>query len=109
MNYTQKFLGHSLNFLKEEARSRIYLVLELKSSYTYIDGRHHYKLPNGKYHRLDGPACYGKGIDEYYIAGKKYLVSDFWKKMKNTKYSKRIMANILGSRNFNKYNQNTDH
>jgi len=73
----------------------------LKPEHTFEDGQHHYKLPNGNYHRLDGPALYGKGIEEYHINGEKIFIEDFWKKMKNTKHSKNIMANILGSKKFN--------
>lgn len=98
---TQKLLKHSTEIAKNEIKSRFYLAFDVRSDYTYENGRHHYKLPNGKYHRLDGPAKYGKGLDEYYINGQAYQVTDFWKKMKNTKYSSRIMANILGNRNFN--------
>ena len=109
MSCTQKLLVYSAKIAVEvakeaekEMKSKVYLVFGVQPYYTFENGRHHYKLPNGKYHRLDGPACYGKGKDEYFINGEQYLISDFWKKMKDTKHSKRIMANILGSRSLNK-------
>jgi len=55
-------------------------------------------LPNGKYHRLDGPAFCGRGRYDYYINGEKISIEDFWKKMKNTRHAKSIMADILGSK-----------
>ena len=58
-----------------------------------------YKLPNGKLHRLDGPAFISKYGNDYYIEGIKYSFDDFWLKMKDTKYAKLIMANILGMKN----------
>jgi hypothetical protein len=102
MSYTQKLLKQSAEIVKKEIKSKVYLAFDLAPDYTYENGLHHYRLPNGEYHRLDGPAKYGKGRDEYFIDGQEYRPADFWRKMKNTKYSSRIMANVLGSRNYNK-------
>lgn len=57
-----------------------------------------YRLPNGKYHRLDGPAFYYKDMQKYYIGGKEYTPTQFWDKQKHTKYATKIMAHILGNR-----------
>jgi len=86
---------------KNEAISVVLLVLEVEPYYTYENGKHIWKLPNGKLHRLDGPASYGKGSDEYFINGKKYTVVEFWEKLKFTRHSEKIMAHILGNRNIN--------
>lgn len=82
-------------------KSKILLALGKEGLYTYENGCHIWKLPNGKFHRFEGPALSGKGRSEYFINGMKYLPEDFWNKMKDTKHSKRIMANILGSKKSN--------
>lgn len=101
MNYIQRLLQLSVEIAKDEIKSKVYVCLELNPCYSYKDGKHHFKLPNGKYHRFDGPACYGKGICDYYIDGQKYDFIEFWAKMKQTRHAKYIMANILGSKSLN--------
>ena len=82
-----------------EIKSSAYIIFELSPKYTYDNGRHLFKLPNGKLHRLDGPAYSFQGTDVYSINGIKYTPSEFWEKMKDTKYSKKIIINVLGSKN----------
>lgn len=101
-NYAKEIAKNLKNILINEIKSSLYIFFEVKSQCKYENNSTQWRLPNGKLHRLDGPALECKYGNRYFINGEELIFEDFWFMMRYTKYSESIISNILGSKSIRK-------